>query len=151
MADNSTKIDSCIQNWLIAHPIILKISNPSNLKLSIVLNYKGAEIISRTVTQVFPDAEGIYKLALTEAEQNLVYKLTAAVPDPKIDVVLCAYDGIALTYTDSRTLNILLGNKYWVKENGIWKKAILYIKLNNTTDWKKGTVWHKDSNNIWNK
>lgn len=151
MADNSTKIDSCVQNWLIAHPIILKISNPSNLKLSTVLSYKGAEIISRTVTQVFPDAEGIYKLALTEAEQNLVYKLTAAVPNPKIDIVLRAYDGITLTYTDSRTLNIILGNRCWVKENEVWKKAIPYIKLNNTTDWKKGTVWYKNPDNVWSQ
>lgn len=151
MADNSTKIDSCVQNWLIAHPIILKISNPSNLKLSIVLSYKGAEIISRTVTQVVPDAEGIYKLVLTETEQNLVYKLTANIVKPKLDIVLRAYDGINLTYTDSRTLNIILGNRLWVKVDNTWKKAIPYIRPNNTTDWKKGTMWFRNSDNVWSQ
>lgn len=150
MADNSTKIEACVQNWLIAHPLILKISNPNNLKLSIILSYKEAEIISRTVGQVSPNSEGIYKLELTEAEHDLIYKLTTTVANPKIDVILRAYNGVTLTYTDSKTINIIAGNICWIKLNDLWKKALVYIRPN-SAGWKKGTTWHKNSEDIWSR
>ena len=151
MADNSTRIEACVQNWLIAHPLILKISNPSNLKLSLVVSYKEAEIISRTVGQVTPDSEGIYRLELTEAEHNLIYKLTNAVAEPKIDIIIRAYNNTTITYTDSKSVNIILSNVCWVKLNNLWKKAIMYIRPNNANGWKRGTTWHKNSEDIWSR
>lgn len=150
MADNSTKIEACVQNWLIAHPLILKISNPNNLKLNLVVSYKEAEIISRTVGQVVPDSEGIYRLELTKTEHDLIYKLTNSIIDPKVDIILRAYDGINLTYTDSKTVNVIAGNICWVKINNLWKKAIVFIRPNNVS-WKRGTTWHKNSDDKWSR
>lgn len=150
MADNSTKIEACVQNWLIAHPLILKISNPNNLKLNLVVSYKEAEIISRTVGQVVPDSEGIYRLELTKTEHDLIYKLTNSIVDPKVDIILRAYDGINLTYTDSKTVNVIAGNICWVKINNLWKKAIVFIRPDNTS-WKRGTTWHKNSDDKWSR
>ena len=150
MADNSTKIEACVQNWLIAHPLILKISNPNDLKLNLVISYKEAEIISRTVGQVVPDSEGIYRLELTKTEHDLIYKLTNSIVDPKVDIILRAYDGINLTYTDSKTVNVIAGNICWVKINNLWKKAIVFIRPDNTS-WKRGTTWHKNSDDKWSR
>ena len=150
MTDNSTKIEACVQNWLIAHPLILKISNPNNLKLNLVISYKEAEIISRTIGQVVPDSEGIYRLELTKTEHDLIYKLTNSIIDPKVDIILRAYDGINLTYTDSKTVNVITGNICWVKINNLWKKAIVFIRPGNTS-WKRGTTWHKNSDDKWSR
>lgn len=150
MADNSTKIEACVQNWLIAHPLILQISNPNNLKLNLVISYKEAEIISRTIGQVVPDSEGIYRLELTKTEHDLIYKLTNSIVDPKVDIILRAYDGINLTYTDSKTVNVIAGNICWVKINNLWKKAIVFIRPDNTS-WKRGTTWHKNSDDKWSR
>ena len=151
MADNSIKIEACVQNWLIAHPLILKISNPNNLKLSLVVSYKEAEIISRTVGQVVPDSEGIYRLELTEAEHNLLYKLTNTIEEPKIDIILRAYESINLVASDSKTVNTIAGNICWVKLNNIWKKAIVFIRPDNAKGWKRGTPWHKNSEDKWSR
>lgn len=150
MADNSTKIEACVQNWLITNPLILKISNPSDLKLNLVISYKEAEIISRTVGQIVLDSEGFYRLELTKAEHDLIYKLTNSIIDPKVDIILRAYDGINLTYTDSKTVNVIAGNICWVKINNLWKKAIVFIRPDNTS-WKRGTTWHKNSDDKWSR
>ena len=150
MADDATKIEACVQNWLIAHPLILKISNPNDLKLNLVISYKEAEIISRTVGQVVPNSEGIYRLELTKTEHDLIYKLTNSIAEPKVDIILRAYDGINLTYTDSKTVNVIAGNICWVKINNLWKKAIVFIRPNNAS-WKRGTTWHKNSDDKWSR
>ena len=43
---------------------------------------------------------------------------------------------------------VFMYNTIFVKIDGVWKKAKAHIKL---TAWKKGLVWHKDSNNTWSK
>lgn len=145
---NESKIKKYTQHWLISNPLILIIENPNNLKLRVVLSYKGAEIIIRDVQEVIPDSEGIYKLTLTESERNLIHTLTTTIADPKLNVILRAYNNTSLTYEDTKTLDVITNNLVWTKIDGVWKKAKAHIKL---TAWKKGLVWHKDSNNTWSK
>ena len=145
---NESKIKKYTQHWLISNPLILIIENPNNLKLRVILSYKGAEIIIRDVQEVIPDSEGIYKLILTESERNLIHTLTTTIADTKLNVILRAYNNTSLTYEDTKTLDVITSNLVWTKIDGVWKKAKAHIKL---TGWKKGLVWHKDSNNTWSK
>lgn len=148
---NVTKIDKCTQHWLITNPLILKINNLDNLKLRLILNYNSADIVLRDMSQVVLDSDSIYKLVLTESERNLIYKLTANVASPKIKVILRAYKSTTLTYEDTKTIDVIINNINWVKQNNSWKKAHTYAKESNTANWTKGTIWHKNSDDIWSR
>lgn len=145
---NASTIDKYVQHWLITNPIILKINNPDKAGLRLVLSYKNAEIIIRDINDVIPDINGIYKLTLTDDERSLVYRLTTIVADPTINIILRAYSNNTLISEDVKTINVITSNIIWTKINGVWKKAKSHIKL---SEWKKGLVWHKDSNNTWSK
>lgn len=148
---NVSKINSYVQKWLITNPLILNISNPDNLKIRVSLRYNDSEIIARNVLEVTLDAYGIYKLKLKDIERNLIYKLITNVENPKIDIVVQFYNNNnTLASTDTKTVNIIVTNTIWVKENGTWKKATAYLKDPNTKTWKKGLAWYKNSEGVWN-
>lgn len=148
---NVSKINSYVQKWLITNPLILNISNPDNLKIRVSLRHNDSEIIARNVLEVTLDAYGIYKLKLEDIERNLIYKLITNVENPKIDVVVQFYNSNnTLASTDIKTVNIIITNTIWVKENGTWKKATAYFKDSNTKTWKKGLAWYKNSEGVWN-
>lgn len=148
---NVSKINSYVQKWLITNPLILNISNPNNLKIRVSLRHNDSEIIARNVLEVTLDAYGIYKLKLEDIERNLIYKLITNVENPKIDIVVQFYNSNnTLAATDTKTVNIIITNTIWVKENGTWKKATAYFKDSNTKTWKKGLAWYKNSEGVWN-
>ena len=148
---NVSKINSYVQKWLITNPLILNISNPDNLKIRVSLRHNDSEIIARNVLEVTLDAYGIYKLKLEDIERNLIYKLITNVENPKIDVVVQFYNNNnTLASTDIKTVNIIITNTIWVKENDTWKKATAYFKDSTTKTWKKGLAWYKNSEGVWN-
>lgn len=149
---NVATILGLLENWSISDSLFVFIDNPENLGLSLTLRYKTSEMITRNKDQVVLDEDGKYIIKLTSEESNLILKLIRNAKDsePKLDLILRSYRNTAIPiHEDVRSFNVMTSSIYWLKIDGVWKKARVYGKTDRV--WKQSKMWYKNTNGVWNK
>lgn len=149
---NVATILGLLENWSISDSLFVFIDNPENLGLSLTLRYKTSEMITRDRDQVILDEDGKYVIKLTTEETNLILKLIRNAKDsePKLDLILRSYRNTAIPiHEDFKSFNVMTSSIYWLKIDGVWKKARVYGKTDRV--WKQSKMWYKNTNGVWSK